>query len=130
MKQDIQTIADIKILVDQFYSTVRRDNLLGPIFQERIQDNWAVHLEKMYRFWQTILLDEHTYFGSPFPPHIPLPIEAKHFDQWLLLFEATVDRLYTGEKADEAKWRAQKMAQMFQFKKEYFNANPKKKPLI
>ncbi|MDF2517640.1 MAG: globin [Sphingobacterium sp.] len=130
MKQDIQTIEDIKILVDQFYTTVRADSLIGPIFQERIQDNWSVHLEKMYRFWQTILLDEHTYFGSPFPPHIPLPIEAKHFDQWLLLFEATVDRLYKGEKADEAKWRAQKMAQMFQFKKEYFNANPKKKPLI
>ncbi|ULT27243.1 group III truncated hemoglobin [Sphingobacterium sp. E70] len=74
MKQDIQTIADIKILVDQFYSTVRQDNLLGPIFQERIQDNWGIHLEKMYRFWQTILLDEHTYFGSPFPPHIPSPL--------------------------------------------------------
>ncbi|MDM1296574.1 group III truncated hemoglobin [Sphingobacterium sp. N143] len=130
MKQDIQTIEDIKLLVDQFYETVRKDNLLGPVFQERIQNNWAKHLEKMYSFWQTILLNEHTYFGSPFPPHITLPIDARHFEQWLELFEMTVNRLYKGEKADEAKWRAQKMAQMFQFKKEYFTANPEKKPLI
>lgn len=130
MKQDIKTIADIKLLVDQFYTTVREDNLIGPIFQERIQNNWNTHLEKMYRFWQTILLDKHTYFGSPFPPHISLPIEAKHFDHWILLFTNTVDSLYVGEKAEEAKWRAQKMAQMFQFKKEYFNTNPTNKPII
>ncbi|WP_343557536.1 group III truncated hemoglobin [Sphingobacterium sp.] len=130
MKQDILTLDDIKVLVDQFYSTVRKDRLLGPIFQERIQDNWAIHLEKMYSFWQTILLDEHNYFGSPFSPHINLPIDAQHFGQWLKLFEATVDQLYSGKKAEEAKWRAQKMAQMFQFKLEYLHANPKKKPLI
>ncbi|WP_312340323.1 group III truncated hemoglobin [Sphingobacterium sp.] len=130
MKQDILTLDDIKALVDQFYSTVRKDRLLGPIFQERIQDNWAIHLEKMYSFWQTILLDEHNYFGSPFPPHSNLPIDAQHFGQWLKLFEATVDQLYSGKKAEEAKWRAQKMAQMFQFKLEYLHSNPKKKPLI
>lgn len=130
MKQDILTLDDIKVLVDQFYSTVRKDKLLGPIFQERIQSNWAIHLEKMYSFWQTILLDEHNYFGSPFPPHINLPINAQHFGQWLKLFEATVDQLYSGKKAEEAKWRAQKMAQMFQFKLEYLQANPTKKPLI
>lgn len=130
MKQDIQTLDDIKELVDQFYMTIRNDTLLGPIFKERIQDNWAPHLEKMYSFWQTILLDEHSYFGSPFPPHMNLPIEAKHFAQWLNLFEARVDDLFAGEKAEEAKWRAQKMAQMFQFKLDYLNANPNKKPLI
>ncbi|WP_313672319.1 group III truncated hemoglobin [Sphingobacterium multivorum] len=130
MKQDIQTLDDIKVLVDQFYTTIRKDTLLGPIFKARIQDNWAIHLEKMYSFWQTILLDEHSYFGSPFPPHINLPIDAQHFGQWLNLFEVTVDCLYSGQKAEEAKWRAQKMAQMFQFKLEYLQANPNKKPLI
>jgi len=123
MKQDIQTFDDIKVLVDQFYTTIRNDTLLGPIFKERIQDNWAMHLEKMYSFWQTILLNEHRY-------HINLPIDAQHFGQWLKLFEATVDGLYSGQKAEEAKWRAQKMAQMFQFKLEYLHANPNKKPLI
>ncbi|WP_293940154.1 group III truncated hemoglobin [Sphingobacterium sp. UBA5996] len=130
MKQDIQTLDDIKLLVDEFYRIVRSDTTIGPIFQDRIQNNWPVHLEKMYTFWQTLLLDQHSYFGSPFPPHMNLPIEEKHFAQWLKLFEATVDDLFAGEKAQEAKWRAQKMAQMFQFKLDYLNANPNKKPLI
>ncbi|MDR6737390.1 group III truncated hemoglobin [Sphingobacterium sp. 2149] len=130
MKQDIQTLDDIKLLVDEFYRIVRSDTTIGSIFQDRIQNNWAVHLEKMYTFWQTLLLDQHSYFGSPFPPHMNLPIEEKHFAQWLKLFEATVDDLFAGEKAQEAKWRAQKMAQMFQFKLDYLNANPNKKPLI
>ncbi|EPB65566.1 hypothetical protein ANCCEY_15368, partial [Ancylostoma ceylanicum] len=34
----------------------------------------------MYRFWQTILLDEHTYYGAPFPPHARMPLEQHHFD--------------------------------------------------
>lgn len=69
MKQDILTIEDVKLLVNSFYDKIRRDELLGPVFNGIIQDRWPVHLEKMYRFWQTVLLQEHTYFGSPFLPH-------------------------------------------------------------
>lgn len=70
MRQDILTIEDVKLLVDRFYEKIRVDELLGPIFNERIQNRWPEHLEKMYRFWQTVLLGEHTYFSSPFP-HMP-----------------------------------------------------------
>ena len=51
---------DIKILVDTFYDKARQDTLLGPIFEGVIEDRWPEHLEKMYRFWQTVLLGEHT----------------------------------------------------------------------
>ena len=117
---DILNLDDVKNLVDTFYGKVRSDGLLSPIFNERIQDNWPVHLEKMYRFWQTVLLGEHTYMGSPFPPHATLPIAHEHFNQWLMLFKATVDDLFTGEKAKEAKWRADKMAEMFESRINYF----------
>ncbi|MBS1736385.1 MAG: group III truncated hemoglobin, partial [Bacteroidetes bacterium] len=119
-KHDIQTLADIKNLVDTFYGKVRLDALIGPIFDERIQDRWPQHLEKMYTFWQTILLEEHTYFDAPFPPHAQLPIEKEHFDKWLQIFHATLEELFEGKIADEAKWRANKMAQMFQYKLQYF----------
>lgn len=76
----------------------------------------AEHLAKMYTFWQTILLGEHTYYGSPFPPHATLPVEKIHFETWLSLFYQTIDELFVGEKANEAKWRANKMAEMFQLK--------------
>ena len=116
MKQDILTIEDVKLLVGRFYENIRADELLGPIFNERIQNRWPEHLEKMYRFWQTVLLAEHTYFGSPFPPHAQLPVSHEHFLKWMELFVPIVDELFTGEKATEAKWRAAKMAEMFEIK--------------
>lgn len=123
MKQ-LLTLEDIKILVDEFYGEIRSDELLAPIFNERIKDNWPVHLEKMYRFWQTVLLEEHTYFGSPFLPHADLPVDKEHFAEWLALFNKTVDRLFTGEKAEEAKWRAAKMAELFEAKIAFRRDNP------
>jgi hemoglobin len=83
MKNDINNIADIKLLVNSFYEKVRKDQLLKDIFNNRIEDRWPQHLEKMYRFWQTVLLEEHTYYGSPFLPHARLPISKEHFDSWL-----------------------------------------------
>ncbi len=102
---------------------------LAPVFNERIQDNWRQHLEKMYRFWQTVLLEEHTYFGSPFPPHANLPVDHAHFQQWLALFTKTLDELFEGEKAKEALWRANKMAEMFEIKIAHCRTQ-KIKPLI
>lgn len=129
IKSDITTSEDIVRLVDSFYGKVRNDILLGPVFEERIGEDWSVHLDKMYRFWQTILLDSKTYFGSPFPPHATLPIGEAHFELWLKLFYETVDDHFAGEKADEAKWRAEKMAAMFLSKLNYFKENSAK-PLV
>lgn len=120
MAQEITNIDDIKLLVDSFYSKVRRDALLGHIFEDVIQDRWPVHLEKMYRFWQTVLLEEHTYHGAPFPPHAVLPVEKDHFVRWMELFTQTVEEHFTGDKATEAKWRAGKMAEMFLYKIEHY----------
>lgn len=128
-KKDITELDDIKVLVDTFYAEVRKDGLIGVIFDKHIQDRWPVHLAKMYSFWQTLLLEEYTYSDKPFPPHALLPIGETHFERWLQIFERTVDDLYTGTKADEAKWRAQKMATMFQHKLDYIKKNPDK-PLL
>ncbi|MET6998171.1 group III truncated hemoglobin [Chitinophaga defluvii] len=122
-KKDITELDDIKLLVDTFYQQVREDELLSPIFNGIIKDRWPEHLEKMYRFWQTVLLQEHTYFGSPFPPHAKLPVEQLHFDTWLKLWKSTVDANFEGEKAEEAKWRGDKMALMFLSKIEYIRGN-------
>jgi hemoglobin len=123
-KKDIHSLDDIKLLVDTFYDKVKEDTLIGPIFNERIQNRWPEHLDKMYTFWQTVLLGEHTYYGSPFPPHAQLPVEHHHFQRWLSLFSQTLTELFTGQKAKEALWRADKMAEMFQYKIEHFRNNP------
>lgn len=119
---DIKTLDDIKSLVDTFYTKVRKDNFIGPIFNQKIGNQWPAHLERMYRFWQTILLEEHTYSGSPFPPHKHLPIEKEHFGRWMELFTETVDCLFEGKIAEEAKLRAQNMADMFHYKIDYFRS--------
>jgi hemoglobin len=121
MKNDITNIGEVKILVDSFYNKVRQDPTLKDIFENTIEDKWSVHLEKMYRFWQTVLLTEHTYTGSPFPPHVKLGIGPQHFEVWLKLFKETIEDNFYGAKADEALWRAQKMAEMFQYKLDYLN---------
>jgi len=119
MKNDIATLQHVKLLVDTFYGKVQTDELIGPIFNSVIK-NWQPHLEKMYSFWQTVLLHEHTYFGSPFPPHAKLPVSPAHFERWLFLWTNTVDSFFEGAKADEAKWRGQAMADMFMAKIDYF----------
>ncbi|WP_300486048.1 group III truncated hemoglobin [Flavobacterium sp.] len=120
---DISTFEDVQALVDTFYGKVQQDDYIGPIFNSKIQDRWPEHLAKMYRFWESILLDNHTYSGRPFPPHAFLPVDATHFNRWLTLFTATVDSLFVGPIAEEAKERAAKMAAMFHYKIEYIKNN-------
>jgi hemoglobin len=72
---------------------------------------------KMYRFWQTILLEEHTT-RKPFPPHKQLPAK-EHFDRWMEIFTSTTDELFAGA-TEEAKLRAKNMAEMFNYKINYF----------
>ena len=122
--QQILNLDDVKKLVDGFYGKVRNDDLLGPIFNSRIENRWPQHLEKMYSFWQTTLLGEHTYSGRPFPPHATLPVGHQHFVRWVSLFTETVDELFTGAKAEEAKWRAAKIAEIFELKVYHFQHNP------
>jgi hemoglobin len=122
---DIAGLADIKILVDGFYTKVQADEILAPVFAARIPaDAWGKHLERMYSFWNTVLFLERTYKGNPFAKHATLPIDGAHFERWLGLFTATVDKHFVGEKADEAKQRAKSMAMIFTAKLKHLRANP------
>jgi len=127
-REDITTRKDIEQLVDVFYERVNRDSLLSPVFNAVIRDRWPAHLEKMYRFWETVLLDAHSYTGAPFLPHATLPVHRNHFEAWLGLWHGAVDELFEGERAEEAKWRAGKMATMFHSRIEHYR-NSTEKPL-
>ena len=124
MKSDIKNLDDIKKMVDTFYLKIREDEILASIFNDKIQDRWPTHLEKMYVFWETILLDKHSYQGSPFAPHVKMELEKEHFDKWITLFQQTIDQLFDGPKAFETKWRAEKMAEMFLNRLTFNKQNP------
>lgn len=112
-QHDIGTAEDIQTLVHTFYEKVGSDALLGPIFNDFAHVNWAEHLPTMCSFWESMLLGAGTYKGAPFPLHAVLPVQKEHFIRWLELFTGTVDDLFQGSKADEAKGRAISIADTF-----------------
>jgi hemoglobin len=112
--KDIENNDDVKLLVNEFYDKVKKDDLLAPIFFEHIPDDWQPHLNRMYLFWGAALLGEKGYLGNPFSKHAKMhTLTQDHFDRWLSLFGLTVDTNFCGEKAEDAKWRASIMADNF-----------------
>jgi len=113
MNNDITSRDDIKLLVDRFYDKVQTDELLGPVFSHV---DWPHHLPIMYNFWSSMLLGDQSYQGNPLQKHLPLPIQTRHFEQWLRLFRQTIAENFSGEKADEAVMRAESIAGIFQLR--------------
>ncbi|WP_044510276.1 group III truncated hemoglobin [Hymenobacter sp. DG25B] len=113
---DISTEADIRLLVDRFYDKVNADELLGPIFNEIAQVHWEKHLPIMYDFWSSLLLGTSRYRGRPFPKHLVLPIDSKHFRRWLTLFTENVDAHFAGPVADDAIRKAGNIATIFEYR--------------
>ncbi len=120
MKPDIKNRIDVELLVNTFYNKVKTSKILGYIFDDVAKINWETHLPKMYSFWSSILLDEHSFTGNPMQKHVELnkltPLSQNEFDEWITLFNNTVDSLFSGEKADEAKTRAANIARLMLFK--------------
>ena len=80
----------IALFVERFYATIRGDDILGPIFAERIAD-WPAHLDRINRFWRSVLHNSGEFSGNPMLKHIAIPgLAAEHFDRWLALFYATL----------------------------------------
>jgi hemoglobin len=80
--------------VDAFYTKVRADPELGPIFENKIRDKWPHHLEKMYAFWSSVMLTTGRYKGNPMMKHMVIPgLRPELFTQWLALFDETCREL-------------------------------------
>ena len=113
---------DIEFLINEFYKKVTKDALIGHFFTEVIQLDWKVHIPIMYDFWESILFGAMKYKGNPMVKHIELSrkskILPKHFDQWLALWEETVQLHFQGEKAQEAIQKSKQIGGLMQFKVE------------
>ncbi len=80
--------AMIERLIRSFYARGRDDAILGPIFAAKIKAR-EPHLQKMFAFWSSVALMSRWRRGEPMARHLPLPIDAQHFDRWLALFAET-----------------------------------------
>jgi len=110
--RDVLALIDestITRVVHEFYHRVRRDPVLGEIFNARIAD-WEFHMECMCEFWSSTVLDSGRYHGRPLSKHVTLPVSAPHFDRWSDLFASTVQKICTPAAAELLTKRARLIA--------------------
>lgn len=123
MKSDIISREDIIQFVNQFYGNMKSDDLVGHVFLAIEKVDFDKHLPKMYDFWEMLLLDGNNYRGAPMQPHFRInehhALTPAHFDRWLEMFKDTIDSLFEGPKAEEAKTKAFNIASTWSYKLEY-----------
>lgn len=113
-RKDIENREDVFLLVSSFYDKVRKDQILGPFFNNVIKD-WDAHLENLTTFWEASLFLKTKYYGNPLKAHVKVDanvnntITEKHFGIWLNLWLQTIDTLFVGDYAENAKTKARKM---------------------
>lgn len=119
MKQDITCFEDCHSLVARFYVHLLESDI-AYIFTEVAKIDLEPHVRLVAQFWAQILLGTPGYDGNPMAPHITLakqtPLGDHEFARWLELFERSVDELFQGEVANEAKNRARHIAAVMKFK--------------
>ena len=59
-----------------------------------------------------VLLSKLVPLRSEQAQHLPLPIGKEHFDRWLQLFNQTIDELFEGQIAENARKRAASIARI------------------
>ena len=109
------TDATIRTLVDRFYAKVRRDQVLGPIFDRAIGDHWLEHLAKLGDFWSSVMLTSGRYKGNPMAAHAALAgIEPAMFERWLGMFAETAGELFAPAEAAAFRHKAERIAESLQ----------------
>ena len=106
------TEADLQHLVDLFYAKVRRDPLLGPVFNNAV-DDWPEHLEKLGAFWSSVMLTTGRYKGSPMSAHVrqASAIQPEMFDRWLDLWRETARETLAAADAHAVIEKAERIAE-------------------
>ncbi len=113
------TKENIEIMVMNFYRRVLKDDIVGPFFIAKLGDDmtneyWEPHLELLVNFWASIALNDASYRGNPFAPHMYLgELSREVFEQWLKLFYSTLDEVYEPQVSDQFKERSSIIAGNF-----------------
>jgi hemoglobin len=115
---DIESREDCERLVRAFYGRTLHDPMIGWIFTDVAKLDLEQHVPVITSFWETMLLGARSYGGGAFPPHAHLHrltggLRRPHFERWLVLWRTTVDELFAGERAEEAKAAATRVGAAF-----------------
>lgn len=120
MKRALQSRADIKQLVEEFYSGLLTDDRIGFIFTDVIELDLEHHVPKIVNFWDSLLFGSQSYQGQVMQVHMALnqkvALKPEFFERWLQRFTGKVNELFEGEKAEELLKRVQQMAVLMEYK--------------
>lgn len=107
---------DLARLVARFYASVRADALIGPIFNDAI-DDWPLHLDRLTAFWSSLMLTSGRYKGAPMAAHLKhrARMTPAMFDRWLALWRAATDAEMSPAIAKSMQVKAERIAQNFKF---------------
>ncbi|PKH51958.1 globin [Tenacibaculum sp. Bg11-29] len=129
-RKEIENRDDVYLLVSTFYNKLKKDDFIGPIFLKAIpEEKWESHLQKLTDFWETNLFFVRKFKGNPMKAHKDLDrnfnhsISQEHFGRWLQLWFETIESLFYGAKANDARERARNIASIMFFK--IYEAKPK-----
>lgn len=102
----------LRRLVEAFYAKVRLDPLIGPVFNEAV-DNWPEHLDTLQAFWSSVMLTSGRYKGKPLLAHLKHSdrIAAPAFDRWLMLWKDSTEDLLPREDAAALQQKAARIAE-------------------
>ncbi len=118
MKYQAINKESLQRLMDVFYAKVRKNEALGPIFNDKIgtdDASWEHHKKKIASFWGGIFLGEQDYHGAPLRAHLDLPPFPREFFQiWLNLFAESAQMIFEQESAQTILQKAQDIAKRFQ----------------
>ncbi len=107
MIPDLDSEERIAEFVDVFYSKILADPTLAPIFLDVAAVDLNVHLPHIRAYWAKLLLGDTEYRRHTMNIHRQLHLKRTltedDFVAWLRLFTTTLDRHFSGPKADRAR---------------------------
>ena len=103
----------LRALLWGFYAEVVKDEVLGPIFRQRVGPfpgaGWPVHIARLEGFWRAVTGGPSAYRGQPGPAHAGLGAGAAHFDRWLALWETALAQYLNPPEAQAMLMMASRM---------------------
>lgn len=118
-QKEITTRFEVEELVRTFYQEIRKDGLLGPVFDHMIRSDeiWEHHFGKLTDFWEVNLLKQGKYEGAMIELHIWVDMQIgykmkeDHFTRWLSIWHENLNKRFKGPAAELAHRRADAMGE-------------------
>lgn len=122
---DVAQRADIELIINDFYTEILADPIIGFIFTDIAKINLDIHLPLIVDFWSDVIFRNsqlinktksvRLYKGNVLQAHLQLnsliSLKPGHFTRWLYLFNKSVDDAFAGKNCDALKKRAESIAE-------------------